>query len=288
MGNFSLIEGATLRGATLAYKAWGKLSGSKDNLIVYPTMYGGTHVDEDWMIGPGKALDTTKYFILVINMLGNGISSSPSNFPLPYNKARFPKIRYQDMVRAHHKLVTERFECSKVQLVLGGSMGAGQAFQWAVSYPEMVERIAPWCGNAKCAPHNFVFLEGIKAAMTADVAFKGGWYEEKPAVGLRAMARVWAGWGMSQQFYWQEAWREMGFSSLEDFIVGAYEGSFLQGDPNDYLSMLWTWQHADIGLTEGLGGDYVTALESIKAKAVVMPGGKRLIARQVGGTRNGD
>ena len=194
LGDFTLSGGATLRGARLAYKTYGTLSANRDNAIVYPTWYSGRHWDNEWLIGDGMALDPGRYFVIVPNMLGNGLSSSPSNMPPPYNGPRFPDVRVQDNVRAQHKLVTERFGIERLVAVTGWSMGAGQTYQWAVSYPEMVPRILPFCGSARTARHNIVFLEGIKGALTADAAWKHGWYHEQPGLGLRAFARVYAGW----------------------------------------------------------------------------------------------
>jgi homoserine O-acetyltransferase len=121
------------------------------------------------------ALDPANYFIIIPNMLGNGLSSSPSNTPEPYNGPRFPKVTAYDNVHAQHRLVTEVFGIATLPLVVGWSMGALQTFHWGALYPDMVQRIAPFCGSAKCSRHNFVFLEGVKAALTADVAFAGGW-----------------------------------------------------------------------------------------------------------------
>jgi homoserine O-acetyltransferase len=156
-------------------------------------------------------------------------------------------------------------------------MGAGQTYQWAVSFPDMVKRACPFCGSSKTSEHNIVFLEGVKAALTADAAFQGGWYEEKPVKGLRAAARVYAGWGFSQAFYWDRVYTEMGYSDLEDFLVAFWEGFFLdRRDPNNLLTMLWTWQKGDIGNTPGFDGDHVRALQSIKAKTIVLPAKKDL------------
>ena len=83
-------------------------------------------------------------------------------------------------------------------------MGAQQTNQWGCLYPDMVERIAPFCGSAKTAPHNFAFPEGVKAALTNDVAWNNGWYDTPPTKGLRGVGRVYAGWGLSQPFYMQE------------------------------------------------------------------------------------
>lgn len=273
LGDLVLQRGATLRDAKLAYKTFGTLNERKDNVIVYPTWYSGQHVDNEWLIGDGMALDPAKYFIIIPNMFGNGLSSSPSNTPEPYNKSRFPQITAYDNVRAQHRLVTEKFGVNKLKLVTGWSMGALQTFHWGAMYPDMVERIAPFCGSAKCSRHNFVFLEGVKAALTADSAWNNGWYDKKPEKGLRAMARVYAGWGFSQAFYrYRLDIEAMGYSSLEDFLVQFWEGFFLPKDANNLLAMLWTWQNGDISDNETYGGDLTKALGAIKAKAFVMPG----------------
>jgi homoserine O-acetyltransferase len=250
LGDVVLQRGATLRDAKLAYKTYGTLNEEKSNAIVYPTWYSGRHWENEWLIGEGMALDPNEYFIIVPNMLGNGLSSSPSNTPPPYDKARFPNVTVYDNVSVQHKLVTELFGIERLALVTGWSMGAGQTYQWAVSYPEMVLKMAPFCGSAKTSEHNIVFLEGVKAALTADSAWSVGWYDEQPTRGLRAAARVYAGWGFSQAFYWDRVYEELGFSSLEDFLVGFWEGFFLDNrDANNLLTMLWTWQNGDIGKT---------------------------------------
>jgi homoserine O-acetyltransferase len=192
LGDFTLQRGATLRGAQLAYKTFGELNAKKDNAIVYPTWYSGQHYDNEWLVGEGMALDPKKYFIIIPNMLGNGLSSSPSNTPEPYNAARFPQVTAYDNVRAQHQLVTGHFGIEQLPLVTGWSMGGLQTFHWGAMFPDMVVRIAPFCGSAKCSRHNFVFLEGVKAALTADAAWNNGWYREKPEKGLRAAARVYA------------------------------------------------------------------------------------------------
>jgi homoserine O-acetyltransferase len=273
LGDLTLQSGATLRDCKLAYKTFGTLNAARDNVIVYPTWYSGQHYDNEWLVGEGMALDPKKYFIIIPNMLGNGLSSSPSNFPEPYNGPRFPNVTAYDNVKAQYKLVTEKFGIKRIRLVVGWSMGALQTFQWGATYPDMMDLIAPFCGSAKCSRHNFVFLEGVKAALTADAAWNEGWYTAKPARGLRAAARVYAGWGFSQAFYRQNLDIErLGFSSLEDFLVAFWEGFFLPKDANNLLTMLWTWQQGDISNNEIYKGDFKAALGAIKAKAYVMPG----------------
>ena len=271
-GDTVLQSGLTLRGTKLAYKTFGQLNAAKDNVIVYPTHYSGQHYDNEWLIGPEMALSPDKYFIIIPNMLGNGLSSSPSNTPPPWDRLRFPNATLYDNVRLQHRLLTELFGIERVKLVLGWSMGAQQTFHWGAMYPDMVQAIAPFCGSARTSRHNFVFLEGVKAALTADDAFKGGWYETPPNKGLRAMGRVYAGWALSQAFYRAELdLNALGFSSLEDFLVGFWEGAFFTRDANNLLAMLWCWQYGDISANPLYGGDFDRALGAITAKALVMP-----------------
>ena len=278
LGDVRLSTGQTLRAAKLAYKTYGTLNEDKSNAIVYPTWYSGQHQDNEWLIGEGMALDPSKYFIIVPNMLGNGLSSSPSNTPAPHDGARFPKVTFYDQVEQQHRLVTERFGIEKLALVTGWSMGAGQTYQWAVSYPDMVERALPFCGSSKTSEHNIVFLEAVKYAIYTDAAWQDGMYASEPVKGLRAVGRVYAGWGLSQAFYWQKLYAQdpFDYASLEDFLVGFWEGFFLAKDANNLLAMAWTWQNGNVGNTPGFDGDHERALASIKAKMIVMPGEKDL------------
>ena len=254
-GDVVLQSGLTYRKARLAYKTYGTLDAAKSNVIVYPTSYGAQHYDLEWAVAPGKALDPTRYFIVIINKFGNGLSSSPSNTPPPFDRARYPHFTMTDNVRVQQRLMREVFGVERVKLVYGFSMGAQQAFHWGALFPDRVERIAAICGSAKTSPHNFVFLEGVKAALTADPAWQDGWFATPPTRGFQAMGRVYAGWGLSQAFYREEEWRKLGFSSLEDFLVGSWEANFRRRDANDLLAMLWMWQHADISANELYSGD---------------------------------
>ena len=271
-GDVVLQNDITLRNAKLAYKTHGKLNVEGTNAVIYPTRYGGTHVDNEFLIGEGMALDPAKYFIVVPNKFGNGVSSSPSNTDPPFSGPKFPRVTIYDNVMVQHRLATEVLGVNRFALAVGWSMGAQQAYQWACLFPDMVERLAPLAGAARCAKHNFVFLEGVKAALTADVEFKNGWYEKPPLTGLRAMGRVWAGWALSQTWYRKEMYKSLGYSSLDDFLIAYWEGMFLQREPNDLLAMIDTWQQADISANDTFNGDFEKALGAIMAKTYVMPG----------------
>ena len=271
-GDVMLQSGAVLPAVRVAYKTHGRLNAARDNAIVYPTHYSGTHDNNAWAIGPGMALDPGRYFIIVPNMLGNGLSSSPSNTPAPHDGPRFPLVTVRDNVVLQHRLVTELFGIGTLTLVVGHSMGAQQTFQWAALFPEMVQRIAPFCGSARTSRHNWLFLEGCKAALTADAAFAEGDYTAPPVRGIRAFARVYAGWAWSQTFFRERLDLErLGLPSMEAFLTNAWEPSFLAHDANDLLAMLATWQAADISNDPRFGGDLEKALRAITAKAIVMP-----------------
>ena len=271
LGNVVLQSGLTLRPAKLAYKTYGQLNSARDNVIVMPTFYGGQHPDTEAMMGAGRALDPKQYFIIVPNMFGNGLSSSPSNTPPPFDRAAFPHITLYDNVTCQHRLVTKHLGIDRVKLVVGFSIGAQQAFQWSALCSYMVQAIAPLCGSARTSPYNYLFLEGVKAALLADAAFAEGWYETPPVKGLRAFSRVYAGWVFSQDFFREQEYRKMGLASVED-TVRFLEGYFRRRDANDLLAMLWTWQHDDISANERYKGDFAAALRAITARAIVMPG----------------
>lgn len=272
LDDITLQSGVTLPNAFLAYKTYGELNERKDNVIVYPTAFGDQHIQNEWLIGDGMALDPQKYFIIVPNLLGNGLSSSPSNTPPPFDRENFPQVTIYDNVNVQHRLVTEKFGIQKIALVVGWSMGGVQTFQWGASYPDMVERIAPFCGGAKTWPQTYVVLDGMKAALMAAIRFDSSKLSQLTSTDMRTVGRVYAGWGLSQTFYKKELYREMGFSTLEDFVVGVWENSFMKMNPHNVLAMLWTGQFADISANSAYNGDFNKALKSIKALTYIMPG----------------
>ncbi|MEM7252513.1 MAG: alpha/beta fold hydrolase [Pseudomonadota bacterium] len=271
LGDWPLQCGLTLKDARIVYQTYGTLNDDRSNLIVFPTSYGAHHTDIEWVIGPDGILDSSKYFIVIPNMFTNGLSSSPSNTPFPYDLGRFPLVTIYDNVMAQHRLIVDTFGVDTIPLVYGWSMGAQQAFHWGALFPDLVQRICAVCGSARTSAHNKIFLEGVKSTLTADAAYRDGWFWERPTRGLRAMGRVYAGWAMSQTFYRQEGWRELGFSTVEDFLIAGWEGNFGRRDANDLLAQLRTWEHADISHNDIFNRDFGAALGAITARAMVMP-----------------
>jgi homoserine O-acetyltransferase len=271
-GDVDLQSGMTLPGVECVYATYGKLSPGRDNVIVYPTRFGGSHVDNEFLIGPDHALDPGRHFIVVPNLLGNGVSTSPSAVAAPLAGAHFPLVTIADNVRLQHRLLREVFDVQHVQLAVGWSMGGQQAYHWAAFYPDLVERLAVICGAARTTPHTHVFLEGMRSALCADPIWSSDGGATPPLVGLRALGRAWAGWALSQAWYRRQGWEQLGYTTLEDFLVRYWEATYLGRDAGNLVAMIRTWQACDLADNELYGGDFPAAMQSIRARAVVMPG----------------
>lgn len=275
LGDLPLQSGEVLANAKLAYQTYGLLNDARDNCIVFPTYYTGTHDSNARMIGPGRALDPARWFIVVPNLFGNGLSSSPSSTPGAQHGADFPRVTLYDNVAAQYRLVIEHLGVARIALATGWSLGAIQAYQWAASHPDRVERLLPFCGAARCSPHNAVFIAGVTAALKADPTFAAGRYTAPPVEGLKAFGRVYAGWAYSQAFFREALYRNLGHSSIEAFLV-AWEDEHLAWDANDLLAKFETWLSADVSADPAYGGDFERAMRSIRAQTIVMPGDQDL------------
>jgi len=270
-GDLELEAGGKLRDLKLAYRTLGNLSAQKDNAILFPTWYSGTtQILEQAYVGSGRALDPDKYFIILVNQIGNGLSTSPHNAPAAFSGPRFPQISIGDDVRAQHRLVTEHFGISQLELVLGASMGAQQTYDWAVRFPDLVKRAAPIAGTAKVTRHNAVLVDTFIDAITSDPAWEEGWYRDPASVqrGLRRHARVFAASGFTPALFNDEGWRPLGFTSVEDFLVGFAEAHFIPQDANNLLTLLAKWRSGDVG--KSVGTDLATALARVTAKVSVI------------------
>jgi homoserine O-acetyltransferase len=272
IGRLDLEEGGVIADCRLAVATFGTLDEARDNAILVPTWYSGTHqVWRDVYIGPAHALDPDRYFIVVVNQIGSGLSTSPHNAPDGLTRSRFPKIRIGDDVVAQERLLREHFGIERLQLVVGGSMGAQQTYEWAVRFPDKVLRAAPIAGTAQNTPHGFLMTKALVEAITSDPGFAGGEYatNEDVAAGLKRHAGIWAVTGFSTEFWKQEVWRALEFDSKEAFLAGFLEPYFLAMDPNDLLAMAWKWQRGDVA--RHTGGDLAAALGRVTAKTFVMP-----------------
>ena len=269
--NFRTEGGVSLPVARVVYGTYGHLSPARDNVVLLPSHYMANHHGYEWLIGPGMALDTAKLFLVATELFGNGSSSSPSNTPEPFHGPRFPLTSIRDNVEAVHRLLVEDLKVTHLRAIIGFSMGAQQAFQWAVSYPSFADRIVATSGTAKTYGHGVVRLEGQIAALTADATFNGGDYTAPPAQGLAAFGMVWAAWLYSQEWWRRELWRSSAPAGTTfDQFMNSFRTRF-SADANNYILQARTWARHDVGGTPGFGGDVERALRSITAPVLYMP-----------------
>ncbi|MDL9936606.1 alpha/beta fold hydrolase [Gordonia sp. ABSL1-1] len=275
VGELQLEEGGTIPDCQLAVATFGTLNAAKDNAILIPTWYSGTHqIWRDVYIGPDHALNPDKYFIVCVDQIGSGLSTSPHNAGGPnesISMSKFPHVRIGDNVVAQERLLREHFGIDRLALVVGGSMGAQQTYEWAVRFPDKVLRAAPIAGTAQNTPGDFLIAEAMREAIQSDPGFNGVEYQSNTDVedGLRRQAHIWAVVGFSTEFWKQEVWRALDFDSREAFLAGFLDPYFTAMDPNDLLTQSWAWQRGDVA--RHTGGDLAAALARITAKTFVMP-----------------
>eukprot|EP00635_Sarcinochrysidales_sp_CCMP3193_P014749 CAMPEP_0118900176 /NCGR_PEP_ID=MMETSP1166-20130328/6398_1 /TAXON_ID=1104430 /ORGANISM="Chrysoreinhardia sp, Strain CCMP3193" /LENGTH=325 /DNA_ID=CAMNT_0006839313 /DNA_START=86 /DNA_END=1063 /DNA_ORIENTATION=- len=225
---FALGSGETLpAGAVLAYRVYG--AGPK--VAVAGTSYGVAHTALKWHYG--RTIDESFTFV-AFNLMGNGVSFSPSTCPEGYDYPAVVDVR--DNVRAQKKALDADPDLRgrTIDLVFGFSMGAMQAFEWARAYPECVEVAAPICGSSGCEDYNKVFLEGLVAILEAPTP---------TADKLKTFGAVYAGWYVGPDFYRLQHWTQKGFTSLQDWLDNFAQKRWNLGDPDDFLAMVKTWRH---------------------------------------------
>ena len=271
LGDIELLSGETLLSAKLAYKTYGALNSDKNNVILLPTFYTGTHKRNEGFFGTNRAISPEKHFIISINLFGNGLSTSPSNADKKQRGSKFPTITLWDNIKCQHELLIKNFNIEKIALVTGWSMAGCQSYQWAAQYPDMVEAILPFCASAKTSEHNFVFLEGVKAALCADPIWNNGDYSSPPIEGLKAFGRVYAGWAFSQSFFREKKYKELGFKNVEELLIDWENDHVNNWDANNLLTKLLTWQKNDISTGPIYNNNFTEALNRIKARAILMP-----------------
>ena len=272
IGDFELAEGGKIPNLQLAVRTLGTLNADKSNAILITTWFSGTSkVMEDVYVGAGRAIDPEKYFVIIINQIGNGLSTSPWNADASISKNNFPYVRIEDDVKAQHKLLTEHFGIEKLELVMGGSMGAQQTYEWAVRFPDFMKRAAPIAGYAKNTDHDFVLARTLIDTITMDPAYKDGNYDsiESMKAALSRHGDIWNVMGYSTEMWRKELWKALGFEDAMSFSEGFTQAYFQPMDPNTLLRCAWKWQRGDV--SRNTDGDLKAALGRVKCKLYCMP-----------------
>ena len=271
---FKTESGVVVPELTVVYGTYGQPDAAKDNVVLLPSHYMAKYKGYEWLIGSGadRALDPGKLFLVTTELFGNGSSSSPSNTPEPFHGPRFPVMTIRDNVEVVHRLLTEALGVKHLKAVVGFSMGAEQAFQWAVSYPEYMDRIVATSGTARCWPHGIARNESEITAIAADEDFKGGDYTAEPKRGIAAFGAVWGAWLYSQEWWRDELWKADDPKATLESTIADLRDNFVPGaDANDLILQLRTWEKHDVGTTPGFGGDTKKALAAIKVPVLYMP-----------------
>jgi homoserine O-acetyltransferase len=250
LGDIELELGGVLPAARLGYRTHGTLAPERDNAILFPHMYSGSPASLDSWVGPGRALDPGRWFVVCPGQFGGGVSSSPST-GAPDDA--FPELTIGDDVTAQHRLVSDYLGVERLELVLGFSMGGQQAYEWAVRHPDMVPRLAVFAGLARTTVAN-----GLLVAAAAEALATGG---------LGQHARFWAATGLSAELFRTEAWSEAEFASVDDLVSRLFVEDFAQLAPADLLAQLAKWRRADVA--RHTDGDLAAALRRITARVEV-------------------
>ena len=269
MGDFKLESGEAIKDFVMSYVTHGKMNEKKSNVILMVPSLGGNHHRIDFLIGPGNALDTEKYFIICTDTMGNGLSSSPSNSEVQPGM-RFPKFSIRDMVNSQHRFLTEKFGIKRLVAVAGASMGGFQGIQWAVSYPDFMDSVVALTGAARASAWFIGILHVRNSILMADAAWNDEKYKDQLEKGWKAFAALSVLVGSAP-----EGLNHL-FPNGKEIIpyLKAQEAATVKRKPdaNDQIYQSNACMDHNVGETSGFRGDYIKALKSIKAKVLLMPG----------------
>ena len=273
-GDLKLESGEVIKDFAISYVTHVTQNATKSNAILMVTAISGNHHRLDFMIGPGKALDTDKYFIVCTDAIGNGFTTSPSNSKAQ-PRMQFPKFTIRDMVQSQVRLLKEKFGIDHVVAVIGPSMGGMQVLQWGVSHPGYMDALVAMVPLAKTPAWTVAVLEASRKAIMTDPAWKDGNYEAPPEKGVRLWRDI-----LSLLSARTPDMYSAQFKNGMDVLpwLEAQETALLKAfDANNWIYQTWAYERHDVGTTPGFNGDTAKALASIKAKTLILTGTKDLL-----------
>lgn len=266
-GDFVLESGEVINDFSISFVTHGKLNESKSNAILMTSSYMGNHHRIDFLIGPGKALDTNKYFIICTDAIGNGLTTSPSNSKTQHGM-NFPKFSIRDMVESEYKLVTEHFGINHLVAVSGASMGGMQSLQWGASHPEFMDALIGLTPAGRCPAWTAAVMDTTIKAIMLDPNWDNGNYTSNPEQAVRLRTDI----SLLLAASTPDAVKEHFVDNPKDFLktMKPAEDKQLSFDANDSIYQAWAIINHNLGDTPGFNGDYYKALKSIKAKTILM------------------
>jgi len=260
LGDFKLQNGGVIRNCRIGYRTFGTLNSDKSNVIIFPTWAGGTTEQLKSNFGPGRLIDSTTYYVVAIDALSNGVSSSPSNSRLQ-PRMRFPEFSLRDTVATQHELLTRVLHINHVKAVVGISMGGMQVFQWLVSYPDFMDKAIPIVGSPRLAPYDLMLWQAQISALMRDRDWKGGNYSVNPA---RALDFAFGELLLTTPAdYNRRKTREQVFADLEKARNDAH-----RFDANDKIRQVQAMMKLDV--SRNFGGSMEHAAKMVKAKVLVV------------------
>ena len=270
VGDLPLENGGTIKDFAISYVTHGTLNADKSNAILMVTAIGGNHHRIDFLIGPGKALDTDRYFIIATDAIGNGLTTSPSTSSSQHGIA-FPHFTIRDMVQSQ-KLLLDHLGIVHLVAVAGASMGGMQALQWGVSHPDAMDALVALTPMARTAPWSIAVNEATRKALMLDPAFKDGAYDRQPELGWRLRADILQVLAARTP----DALRSIAPMPLDILPwIKTQEDAVLKSgfDANDWIAQTWAYDRHNIGDTPGFSGDHLKALAAVKARTLIITGG---------------
>lgn len=268
LGDLKLEAGEVIRDFELSYVTHGQLNAQRDNTVLVTVSLSGNHHRLDFLIGPGKALDPERYFIVCVDPIGNGLTTSPSNSAAQPGM-KFPRFAIRDMVSSQQRLLVEHMDLDRVHAVVGASMGGMQALQWGVSYPDLPSALVAMTPMARTAPWAVAVVETARRALIADPAWDGSQFTAYPERGWRA----WSGVMSVLANRTPQALVEI-FEQPLDVLPWmdrlAADNKANGFDATDWLYQSWAYQQHDIAGMPGFDGDLTRALEAIRAPTLIL------------------
>jgi homoserine O-acetyltransferase len=261
LGEFRLESGQVIRDCRIGYRTFGKLAADKSNAILFPTWFTGTTKDLTGLMGPGNLVDTSRYFVILVDALGNGVSSSPSNSKAQ-PRMSFPKFTIRDMVESEHRLVTEVLHLNHLRAVMGISMGGMQTFQWALSYPDFFDKAIPIVGSPQLTSFDLLLWNAELHAIQEDRHWNNGDYKSPPP--LRALANI-HNFALTTP---EQRVAETSAQQFESFIKDVEKNGPSRFDANNWHRQLEAMLAQDV--TRPFGGSMEKAAAAIKAKLLIV------------------
>ncbi len=261
LGSCALDSGETIKACRLGYRTFGTLDAAHDNAVLFPLWFTGRSGDVGALVGPGTQyfVDSSKYYVIVVDPFGNGVSSSPSNSTVQHGTS-FPVFTMRDIVRAEERLVTSVLHFAHLHAVVGQSMGGMQAFEWAVDAPTMMDRVVPIVGSPQLASPDLLLWSAEKQALETDPAYMGGHYTQNPALPMVAYLHQ---MNLATPAFRVDHTTRTGFSQ---FFTQLGTQSNTAMDANDYLRQLQAMLSMDVAH----GGDIFTAARAVQAKMLII------------------